>query len=126
MMGILRVLFSLLASLAVVLTAFVELRVSASGVLPSGVAGIGLFIPPVLILTRLLAGWSFGRALGFMLAALGVELLLLPVILYHSAGSSSPFLSTLSILLFSYSLAIAICGVLLLIAGVLLLVRKAF
>ncbi len=125
-MGILRVLFSLLASLAVVLTAFVELRVSASGVLPSGVAGIGLFIPPVLILTRLLAGWSFGRALGFMLAALGVELLLLPVILYHSAGSSSPFLSTLSILLFSYSLAIAICGVLLLIAGVLLLVRKAF
>lgn len=125
-MGILRVLFSLLASLAVVLTAFVELRVSASGVLPSGVAGIVLFIPPVLILTRLLAGWSFGRALGFMLAALGVELLLLPVILYHSAGSSSPFLSTLSILLFSYSLAIAICGVLLLIAGVLLLVRKAF
>ncbi len=125
-MGILRVLFSLLASLAVVLTAFVELRVSASGVLPSGVAGIGLFIPPVLILIRLLAGWSFGRALGFMLAALGVELLLLPVILYHSAGSSSPFLSTLSILLFSYSLAIASCGVLLLIAGVLLLVRKAF
>ena len=125
-MSILRALLSLPASLLVLLPASVELRVSPlAGMLPSGMRGLLLFLALVLILARLLSGLRFGRLLGFVLAALGAELLLVPVLFYYGAESSSLFVKAVSILFFSHSLIIAGVGLLLIIAGVLLL-RKAF